>query len=252
MAEALRILFAGETWMTYSVHVKGCDTFTTAEYEEGTRWLKGALEADGMTVTHIPNHLAPREFPSSRRELDRFDVIILSDIGSNTLLLHPDTVKLCQTTPNRLGLLQDFVADGGGLIMFGGWMSFQGIEGKAHYKGSPIEDILPITMIEGDDRVEVPEGFSPTICEPVHPVLKDVPKDWPKLLSYNRLRAKPAVAVLALRGDDVIWAAHEYKKGRTMAFAVDCAPHGAPFPYLEWKYYPVIWQRAIRWLARKL
>ncbi len=252
MAEALRVLFAGESWMTYSVHVKGFDTFTTADYEEGTKWLKAALEADGMSVTHIPNHLAPREFPSSRKELAAFDIIILSDIGSNTLLLHPDTLKRCYETPNRLELMRDYVAEGGGLIMFGGWMSFQGIEGKAHYKGTPMEEILPVTMVDGDDRVEVPQGFSPEICQPVHPVLKDVPRDWPRLLSYNRLHAKPDATVLAVRGEDTIWAAWNFGKGRTMAFAVDCAPHGAPYPYLEWWYFPVIWQRAARWLANKL
>jgi len=60
----LKVLFAGESWMTYSVHVKGFDSFTTADYEEGTKWLKSALESAGIEVKHIPNHLAPREFPS--------------------------------------------------------------------------------------------------------------------------------------------------------------------------------------------
>lgn len=249
---SINVLFAGESWMTYSTHVKGFDTFNTCEYNEGVKWLKGALESSGMTVHHIPNHLAPTAFPTSRNALKEYQVVILSDIGSNTLLLHPDTVSRCQPTPNRLQAIKDYVEDGGGLIMFGGWMSFQGIEGKAHYKGTLIEELLPVTMVDGDDRVEVPEGFSLTVTEPRHPVLEGVPDRWPPFLSYNRILAKPNATVLATRGNDTIWAAGGFGKGRTMAFAVDCAPHGAPYEYLEWKYFPTIWARAVRWLAKEL
>ena len=50
----VNVLFAGESWLTYSVHIKGVDYFVSSEYEEGARWVKSALEASGMSVEHLP------------------------------------------------------------------------------------------------------------------------------------------------------------------------------------------------------
>ena len=35
-----RVLIAGESWTTHSIHQKGFDSFTTTEYSEGVRWLR--------------------------------------------------------------------------------------------------------------------------------------------------------------------------------------------------------------------
>ena len=35
--------------------------------------------------------------------------------------------------PNRLKLLRDWTANGGGLAMIGGYFSFQGIDGRARW-----------------------------------------------------------------------------------------------------------------------
>ena len=43
-----RVLLAGESWMSYTTHVKGFDSFYTSVYETGEKWLKGALEKEGM------------------------------------------------------------------------------------------------------------------------------------------------------------------------------------------------------------
>ncbi len=42
--------------------------------------------------------------------------------------------------------------------MIGGYLSFMGIEAKANYKNTVLADVLPVTMLDGDDRVEKPEG----------------------------------------------------------------------------------------------
>ena len=52
----------------------------------------------------MPNHLATEAFPSTMAALGSFDVVILSDIGADTLLLHPDTFERGRTTPDRLAL----------------------------------------------------------------------------------------------------------------------------------------------------
>ena len=50
-----RVLIAGESWVTHSIHTKGFDSFTTTEYNEGVRWLKAALEGGGWEVTFGTN-----------------------------------------------------------------------------------------------------------------------------------------------------------------------------------------------------
>ena len=35
-----KILIAGESWMSHTVHVKGFDSFTTSVYEEGIEYIK--------------------------------------------------------------------------------------------------------------------------------------------------------------------------------------------------------------------
>ena len=42
-----RVLLAGESWMSYTTHVKGFDSFYTSVYETGEKWLKEALEKGG-------------------------------------------------------------------------------------------------------------------------------------------------------------------------------------------------------------
>ena len=42
-----KVLFAGESWISYSRHIKGFDSFFTAKYEEGIQWIKKSIEKAG-------------------------------------------------------------------------------------------------------------------------------------------------------------------------------------------------------------
>ncbi len=247
----MKALLAGESWFIHSVHQKGFDSFNTCEYEEGRQWLENALVAGGVGVNYIPNHRASVDFPTSLESLKAYDVVILSDIGSNTLLFHPRTLKQSDIMPNRLRLLNEYVAGGGGFLMCGGWMSFMGIEAKANYKGTPVEELLPVEMQAKDDRVEVPEGFRPRITNAAHPILKGLPAQWPPFLFYNRFTLKQGGTELARNGADPVIAVHSYGKGRSMVFAMDIAPHGATKEFLEWEHFQRFWVQAIQWLAGK-
>ena len=79
-------------------------------------------------------------------------------MGANTLLLHPDTFNRSKILPNRLNVLRDYVAQGGGLIMAGGYLTYQGIDAKGQYAGSAAEEALPVTLSRPDDRIEMPAG----------------------------------------------------------------------------------------------
>lgn len=170
-----RILIAGESWTVHSIHQKGFDSFTTTEYAEGVRWLKAALEKGGWEVTFQPSHVAARDFPFTAEELAAYDVVLLSDIGANTLLLHPETFTKSKVLPNRLVSIRDYVEKGGGLVMVGGYLTFQGIDAKAQYAGSPIEEALPVTiekaMIASKPR-RVLNQWSPMLATPSSPALK--------------------------------------------------------------------------------
>lgn len=247
MTQELRVLIAGESWETTSIHQKGFDIFTTTFYEEGIGPLQAALEASGHDVTHMPSHIAATKFPTELAELQTYDVVMLSDIGTNTLLLHPDTFIKSKRMNNRLKLLREYTAQGGGLIMVGGYMTFQGIDAKARYAKSPVEDVLPVTMLERDDRVEVPEGVEPAVQLADHPVAAGLPATWPALLGYNQIIARPEASVIATVGSDPLIAVWTYQKGRALAFASDCGPHWAPPEFLAWDGYGKLWSQMVGW-----
>jgi uncharacterized membrane protein len=245
----LRALVVGESWIKHTVHVKGFDHFQTTEYEEGAHVFLDALRASNIDVTYIRAHEISRDFPTRAADLDTFDVVILSDVGSNSFLLTDETFLKSQRSINRLSLLADFVEAGGGLVMVGGYMSFTGIDGRARFNMSPLAPVLPVTMLDYDDRIETPEGFVVTVDAPDHPVLGDVIGEWPILLGYNRIAAKPDATVVASHGQDPILVLGTVGLGRSIAFASDVAPHWAPPEFLDWQHYGELWSGIVRWAA---
>ena len=165
----MRILIAGESWISQATHYKGYDSFTSATYHTGVEPLRSCLQAEGIEVTHLPAHDVPAEFPASFDALSEFDVVVLSDIGANSILLHPATWLRSERFPNRLELLADWVRAGGGLAMAGGYLSFQGFEAKAQFRGTAVEAVLPCQIEPGDDRVETPQGVHPSPRADSHP-----------------------------------------------------------------------------------
>ena len=245
----MRVLLAGESWVTHSVHVKGVDSFNTSSYTEGADRLREALAAAQIEVDYLPGHLVPARFPGSAAELADYGAVILSDIGANSLLLSPDTFERSAVAPNRLTELGRYVRDGGGLLMIGGYLSFAGIEGKARYHGTPVEDVLPVLIAEVDDRVEVPQGVVPVPAAPGHPVLAGVAGPWPAVLGYNRVTPRPEAEVVVRCGADPLVACGQYHAGRSAVFTSDCAPHWAPPAFMDWPGYRALWPNLIRWLA---
>ena len=248
MPDPVKVLFAGESWMTHSVHVKGFDSFEMSSYHEGGTEMIAAMRASRVEVTYQPSHIAMNEFPYSREELADFDVVILSDIGANTLLL-PDRVALrSEASPNRLHLIRDFVRTGGGLLMVGGYLTFQGIQAKGNYKGSAVEEVLPVELMASDDRNEQPQGVTPTIVDATHPVLRGL-GDWPRFLGYNRSTARPDAKILARFGDDPFIAVRSVGQGRSAVFSSDCGPHWGPPAFVNWRGYGPLWINLVTWLA---
>lgn len=244
-----KVLIVGETWVKSITHIKGFDTFVTSHYEEAVEWLQAAVESGGYEVEHMPAHVAADKFPYSIEELRQYKCIILSDIGSNTFLLSNSTFIGCNSNPDRLELIKEYVNEGGSLIMVGGYMSFTGIDAKARFGETSIADVLPVTMIEKDDRVERPAGIKPVINNSEHAVLSGIPTEWPKFLGYNKTIAKEGCEVLATIGEDPFIAVGEFGKGKSAIFASDCAPHWGPVEFTNWEHYNKLWVNMIDWLT---
>ena len=247
---AKKVLIAGESWMSYTTHVKGFDSFYTSVYEEGVEYIRVAMEKAGYEVTFIPNHLAPEKFPYTMEEISQYDCVVLSDIGSNTLLLPPAVFNRSERKPNRCQLIKDYVLQGGALLMVGGYMSFTGVDAKTRYGATPIKDVLPVECLPVDDRAEHPEGVVPVTVKE-HPALAGLPKEWPHFLGYNKTKAIPQGEVLATIDGDPFVAVGQFGKGRSAAFTSDCAPHWGPPEFVNWEYYDTLWKSILAYLTEK-
>lgn len=250
----LSVLMVGESWTSVSMHCKGFDFFAGITHEEtGADYLREALRKDPeIAYEHMPSHIAAEAFPTTMEGLRKWDVVILSDIGANTLLLSRKTFIEGQTQPNRLKLIRQWVAEGGALCMCGGYLSFAGMEAKAKYYRSPIEDVLPVNIYTFDDRVETPEGISVVIQNPAHPILKGVEGTWPHLLGYQEtMLKKEAESIVETDTGNPLIAVCEYGKGRAMVWTTDVGPHWCPTPFAQWEGYGRLWRNAMHWLAGK-
>lgn len=244
-----KILFAGESWVSFTTHVKGFDTFVTSTYGEGATQLIESLVSYGYEVTYLNNEVAAEKFPYSKDELKEFDAVILSDIGSNTLLLSSGTFMRSEFLTDRCAELSDYVEDGGALCMIGGYMSFSGIDAKARYGQTALAKVLPVKMLDVDDRHEMPQGVSPDIVSKNHPILDGIEEKWPRFLGYNRTIAKDDSTVLATIAGDPFIVTGSFGKGRTAIFSSDCSPHWGSNEFMAWKSYSKFWANLADWLC---
>lgn len=245
----MKVLLLGESWSIMMTHSKGFDSFTSTKYEEGCTYLISCLKKRGIDVTYMPAHTVQTAFPRTVAELAEYDAVIISDVGSNTFLLQNSTFYNMEIIPNALKLIKDYTAQGGGFLMIGGYLSFMGIEGKANYKRTVINDILPVDMLDGDDRVEVPEGIYAAYAQPDHPVVKGF-KSAPRFLGYNQLIARHGSEVVMTVGKDPLLVFGRYEQGRTSCFASDCSPHWGCLEFMQWEHYADLFCNTLKQIAR--
>lgn len=149
--EKKKILLVGESWVTSANHTKGWDTFSSVTFHLGAEPLVDALKDSTFELTYMKAHEAALDFPLSLEGLTHYDAILLSDIGSNTLLLHPDVWLQGKTVPNRLKLLKEYSARGGGLMCSAATFRFRGSTAgpagtRQQSKRSCLLPVFPMTI----------------------------------------------------------------------------------------------------------
>jgi uncharacterized membrane protein len=255
MSEQKKVLLLGESWVSAATHYKGFDQFGSVTFHTGADDFVAALKGSAFDVTWLTAHAAVTDMPFTAEELDAYDAIILSDIGANSILLHPDVWLHGKPVPNRLKLLREWTRRGGGLVMIGGYLTFQGIDGRGRWARTPVEEALPVTCLPYDDRVEVPEGFRAEIVGPAsHPVLAGLDGEWPLLLGANEVRARDGAEVLARlpeeEGGHPLLVTGTFGEGRTLAWTSDVGPHWVPNSFVAWPGYARLWKNMLGWVTR--
>ncbi len=204
-----KILYAGDTSLT-----------TAASY------LAGILASSGLEFDYLASDQPIRPALSDSKHA----LYIISDYPVNNW------------QDEDFNAVIEAVTSGVGLLMLGGWESFHGLAGQ--YNNSPLAQLLPVEMLDSDDRVN---SSQPWVIEKLrsHPTVDGLPFDESPTYvgGFNRITPKAdATEILSLRHVEISSSkqgAYEFRAGktepllvlgsfghgRTAAFASDVAPH---------------------------
>jgi uncharacterized membrane protein len=251
----MNVLLAGETFAATTSVAIGGDVLTSATAINGATAFNAALAAEGIAVTQIGGERCAAEFPYDVDALAQYQAVVISDVGALTLLVTPDA-RAGRVGVNRLDVLKAYVESGGGLMLAGGYMGFQGMFGTARFHDTAVEDVLPVRCFPWKDGLEAPEGLHPSILFPSHPILSGVDQPMPPILGLNKVDFRrdgtsSLVATCPYRGTNwPLLATREYGKGRSVAWTTDIGPHWLSLDFLAWPLYGKLMANIIRWLAR--
>lgn len=210
-------------------------------------------------LTCMPNWDVYRLKPGRLEDhLARSAAVILCDVEAKCIHLYPELFEHVNQPdqilrfPDRVDALKNWVGQGGGLMMVGGWLSFSGARGIGGWRRSRLADAMPVECLVGDDLVESPAGFTPELVQPDHPLIRGLPwNSFPPILGYNELIAKPdAEVVVRVRetGHPLV-VTGSYDKGRIYVYASGASPFWG-INFEQWEGYDAFWQQALKWVIR--
>ena len=249
------VLLAGETFLVTSTVARGYDVGSSHQYVNGALQFIEALAARQIDVRQIGGERCERDFPTSLEALRDYSVVVLSDVGALSLYFSPET-RAGLPSVDRLELLRKWVEGGGGLIMAGGYTSFQGMDGMARYHDTPVEDCLPVNCLPHSDGLEAPEGLTPRIVpgRGAHPILRDIPSVFPLIMGMNKVvlggGAPESILLCHHRGrEHPLLACQSYGKGRSIAWMTDIGPHWLSRDFLNWRHYGQFMENMLSWAS---
>ncbi len=194
-------------------------------------------------------------FPTTREELFAYRGLILGSVEASYF------------THNQLQIMEEFVSQrGGGLMFLGGRESFA----EGGYAGTPLENVLPVVLEDptlSDPAFMAEIQVSPTRNGLAHAAIQlestveASTERWntlPPLTTPNPIhRVKPGATILltgasADGGEElVVLASHHYGRGRVIAFTVQDSwlwQMHADVP-LEDMTHERLWRQMTRWLV---
>lgn len=168
-------------------------------------------------------------------ELKRFSVIVIANLDAAAL------------GPERLKVFREFVSQGGGLVILGGYWAYS----RGAYEGTPLEEMLPVTF-PPEHRIPPNRGGLP-----LHPAPQAT---WKKPLDFA---AKPCAfyvqafvpkadaTVQLLAGDKPAFVSGTFGKGRVVACALTANgdPPKGVLPFWDWPNFPKLVGQAVDWAA---
>ncbi len=191
-------------------------------------YAEGALStAFRLTKVHAGQPLSGTE---AEERLGEHALTVLSDYPAHHLnAAHQQT-------------LADAVERGGrGLLMIGGWASFGGPHGS--YSGSRLADLLPVSILPTDDRVNTPLGTVLIASRTGHAAISSIQGREPcVVVGYNGVTARDGADVLVeghqlhvdarlqptfQRSATPVLTVWQRGDGRVGALAPDVMPHWA-------------------------
>jgi uncharacterized membrane protein len=187
--------------------------------------------------------------PATREGFAKFDVIVLGDVEAAAL------------EAGSLALLREHVENGGGLLTLGGYNAY----GSGGYAGTPLAEVIPFEIREGDGQHESEVDLDLTPEGRVHPVLSGLtgyftarPRPFLKGLSLVRGTKPGAEALLTALGGDgtrvgTALAAQRYGEGPVVSFAGDTSWVWYRSPEFggEDGLYRRFWGQILRWLLER-
>lgn len=243
------VLYVGDNEQTTNHFFAGTESVQVYQYEtRDYEPLMTALEdSNGIETEHMTAGEAVEAFPETTTEMSAYDVLLLSDLSRDSILPHflPDAVP----GPNRVKLVKQFVADGGGLVFCGGYTSFQGYQTRGNWHDSHVADVLPVEILSwADDRVDAPEGIETSVTNDDHPVTAGL-DEFPQVYGYNNTGAvKEDARLLATVDGNPLLAATEHDDGRALAYTSDPSRKWG-IDLLEWDDYQQFWVQALEWAS---
>lgn len=201
--------------------------------DQAASYLAGVMAYAGISFDYLASN---QKFKTSLLT-DDYKAIIISDYPA----AHFSAEQLCSLVVK--------IENGVGLLMIGGWNSFTGLDGR--YNETPLKDVLPVVMADGDDRVN---QSGPCLVEKncEHEIVAGLvfESDTPTIGGFNEFKAKlDSTIILSSQRftssyndgrfkftagqSSPLLVVGSFGNGRTAAFASDVAPHWVG-PFVDW------------------
>lgn len=194
----------------------------------------GSVEGGYLTIGGQSRNVTP--FPGTVPDLYKYDTVLMEDIDCRAL------------APSQLDLLRQYVEDGGGLAVFGGWFSYA----AGALDSTPLAEILPLGV--GKTPFGLEPRTAPLKVANKTAFLRTAPWSDSLLCPWaHEVTAVPEAQVLLKQGEAPWLAVRAVGLGRTLACAGTLFGEAPPGRTLFWEWPGWVGFEAamLRWLAGK-